>query len=249
MRHLLQQDILLALWIGYALYWALTALRQGRAKTNQSQFALWLYIAIGAIAFVLLFHLRDRIATLLIFLGLFYGVLAIVGREQTKQRESLSARLPHVAAMIAAFVLLFETSVRLGPLSRRFLSDSQSAAWTGVLVTACGLALAIWARAHLSTNWSANIVIRAGHSLVRTGPYARLRHPVYSGLLLAISGTALAQGEWQGLLAVAIVVVAFSIKARREEAFLRDEFGFEFEEHARHAGFFLPRLTRHRAQR
>lgn len=151
--------------------------------------------------------------------------------------------------MIAAFVLLFERSVSLGPLSRRFLPDLQSAAWAGVLLTACGLTLAVWARTYLSTNWSANIVIRARHSLVRTGPYARLRHPVYSGLLLAIAGTALAQGEWQDLLALAIVLSAFSIKAKREEAFLRGEFGIEFDEHAQHTGMFLPRLTRHRVDR
>lgn len=249
MRQLLQQDILPALWIAYALYWALTAVRQVRAKMNESQFAWWFYVALGAFAFVLIFYLRDRMAALLIFLGLFYGVLAIAGRKQTKQRESLSTRLPHVATMIAAFVLLFERSASLSPLSRRFLPDSQSAASAGVLLTTCGLALAIWARAHLSTNWSANIVIRAGHSLVRTGPYAHLRHPVYSGLLLAVSGTALAQGKWQGLLALAIVVVAFSIKGKREEAFLRGEFGSEFDEHAQHAGFFLPRLTRRRVDR
>lgn len=92
-------------------------------------------------------------------------------------------------------------------------------------------------------------MIRARHSLVRTGPYARLRHPVYSGLLLAIAGTALAQGEWQDLLALAIVLSAFSIKAKREEAFLRGEFGIEFDEHAQHTGMFLPRLTRHRVDR
>lgn len=93
MRQLLEQDVLQGLWLAYALYWALSAVRQGRAKTDESQFALWLYVAICTFAFVLLFYLRDRIATLLIFLGLFYGVLAIVGRKQTKQRESLSTRL------------------------------------------------------------------------------------------------------------------------------------------------------------
>lgn len=249
MRQLLQQDVLPALWIAYALYWALTAVRQVRAKTNESQFVWWFYVALGAFAFVLIFYLRDRMAALLVFLGLFYGVLAIVGRKQTKQRESSTTRLPHVGAMIAAFVLLFERSASLGPLSRRFFPDSRSAASAGVLLTACGLALAIWARAHLSANWSANIMIRAGHSLVRTGPYAHLRHPVYSGLLLAVSGTALAQGKWQGLLALAIVVAAFSIKAKREETLLRGEFGSEFDDHAQHAGFFLPRLTRHRVDR
>jgi protein-S-isoprenylcysteine O-methyltransferase Ste14 len=64
--------------------------------------------------------------------------------------------------------------------------------------------MAIWARHYLGANWSATITIRNSHFLVRTGPYSRMRHPMYSGLLLAIAGTALARGEWRGLLAFAI---------------------------------------------
>jgi len=248
MRELLREDMIPALWIAYALYWAIAALRQSRVKQNESALFRWFYVALAALAFVFLFDRKDTIPALWIVLG-FYAVLAILGTKQTKHRESLFTRLPHVVAMIVAFVLLFERRVDFGPLGARFVADSQASAWIGSTLTACGIALAIWARVHLGANWSANVTIRADHSLVRTGPYARLRHPVYSGLLLAIAGTALAQGEWRGLLALTIVLVAFSIKAKREEAFLRGEFGAEFNEHAQHAGFFLPRLTRHRIGR
>ena len=105
------------------------------------------------------------------------------------------------------------------------------------------MALAIWARSHLGANWSAAITIRTSHSLVSTGPYARLRHPIYSGLLFAITGTALAQGEWRGLLALAIALIVWSIKARKEESWLRDEFGTQFDEYSQRTGFLLPRLT------
>lgn len=243
------QDALLAFWIAYALYWALTAVRHGRAGKGKPPYPRWVYVGLGVFAFLLLFYLRERIATLLIFLGLFYGAMAIGGTKRGKQGESLSTRLPHVVAMIAAFVLLFQREGSLGVLGGRFVPDSQPAAWAGVLLTGCGLALAIWARAHLSTNWSADAAIAVGHSLVRTGPYARVRHPIYSGLLLAISGTALAQGKWQDLLALVIVVAAFSIKAKREEALLRGEFGIRFDEHAQHTGFFLPRSAPRRMPR
>jgi protein-S-isoprenylcysteine O-methyltransferase Ste14 len=107
-----------------------------------------------------------------------------------------------VGAIIAAFVLLLERQAHFGPLDRRFLPDSQTWIWIGIVLTACGIALAIWARSYLGANWSATITIRTGHSLVSTGPYARLRHPIYSGMLLAIAGTALAEGDWWGLLAL-----------------------------------------------
>jgi len=124
------------------------------------------------------------------------------------------------------------------------LPDSPSETWLGIGLTTCGIGLAIWARSCLGANWSATITIRTSHSLIRIGPYARLRHPIYSGLLLAIAGTALAQGEWRGLLALVIALIAWSMKARKEESWLRDEFGTQFEEYSRHSGFLLPRVTR-----
>ncbi len=249
MHQLLRQDVIPALWIVFAVYWALAAVHQSRIKKNESQNDLWFYFPLGASAFLLLFFVRDRIAAFPIVLGLFYGLLAVLGTRQTKRRESLFSRLPHVAAMIVAYVLLLARPVALGPLSHRFLPNSQATAWAGVLLTACGMAVATWARVHLGANWGMNVKIRANHTLVRTGPYARVRHPIYSGLLLAISGTALAQGEWRGLVALAVVLTALSIKAKREEAFLRGEFGSEFNEHARYAGLFLPRLVRHSTDR
>jgi protein-S-isoprenylcysteine O-methyltransferase Ste14 len=103
--------------------------------------------------------------------------------------------------------------------------------------------MAIWARHYLGANWSATITIRNSHFLVRTGPYSRMRHPMYSGLLLAIAGTALPRGEWRGLLAFAIAVIVWAIKARKEESWLRNEFGVQFEEYYQRTGFLLPRLT------
>jgi protein-S-isoprenylcysteine O-methyltransferase Ste14 len=144
--------------------------------------------------------------------------------------------------MIIAFILLLESKVHLGVLDRRFLPNSQTGTWLGIALTACGIALAIWARYCLGANWSATIMIRSSHFLVRTGPYSHMRHPIYSGLLLAIAGTALAQGEWRGLLALATAVIAWAIKAKKEESLLQDEFGAQFDEYRQSTGFLLPRL-------
>jgi protein-S-isoprenylcysteine O-methyltransferase Ste14 len=79
--------------------------------------------------------------------------------------------------------------------------------------------------------------------LIRTGPYRTIRHPIYTGILLALLGTAVAVGEVRGLLALAIAWLSFYIKARREESFLTQEFGPGFAEHRRHTGMFLPHLS------
>ena len=115
--------------------------------------------------------------------------------------------------------------------------------WLGVLLTATGIAVAFWARWHLGTNWSGVITLKEGHELIRTGPYSSIRHPIYTGILLALLGTAITFGEVRALLAVAIAWLSFYVKARREESFLSQEFGPGFAEHKQHTGMFLPRLS------
>jgi protein-S-isoprenylcysteine O-methyltransferase Ste14 len=69
-----------------------------------------------------------------------------------------------------------------------------------------------------------------------------LRHPIYTGLLLASVGTAIAFGELRGLLGVCLMLAAFTIKAKKEENMLITQFGPTFEDHCRHTGFLLPRF-------
>ena len=110
-------------------------------------------------------------------------------------------------------------------------------------ITVAGTALAIWARWHLGSNWSGVVTLKEGHELIRSGPYRAIRHPIYTGILLALLGTSIAVGEARGLIAVAIVLLSFYLKARREESFLSQEFGPGFTEHQRHTGMFLPKFS------
>ena len=84
------------------------------------------------------------------------------------------------------------------------------------------------------------MTIRSGHELIRTGRYAHIRHPIYTGMLLALAGTALVIGEYRALAAMAIAVIGFARKAIKEESFLTGQFGAAFDEHRRLTGFFLP---------
>jgi protein-S-isoprenylcysteine O-methyltransferase Ste14 len=144
--------------------------------------------------------------------------------------------------LVVAYSLLFYKWTSVGWLGKRFVADTSSAAVIGVALTAAGVAFAIWARWHLGANWSAVVSIREEHELIRTGPYRRIRHPIYTGMLLAMAGTALVLGELRGLLAFAITLLAFYWKARKEEVWLTREFGEKFEAHTRQTGMFLPKL-------
>jgi protein-S-isoprenylcysteine O-methyltransferase Ste14 len=171
-----------------------------------------------------------------------YWAISALSSKVAKKSESVAERLQRMAPLAVAYVLLFYQAAKLGWLDKRFLRDSPAAAVLGVTWTAAGVGFAIWARWHLGANWSAIVSIREEHELIRAGPYRRVRHPIYTGMLLAMAGTALVLGELRGLLAFAITLAAFYWKARKEEVWLRREFGEKFEAHTKQTGMFLPKM-------
>jgi protein-S-isoprenylcysteine O-methyltransferase Ste14 len=177
----------------------------------------------------------------LIFLA--YWLFAALRGKAAKRKEPVFERLRQLLAMSIAYVLMFAGFAHYRWLGARFLPDRPAMDVAGVLMTAAGVAFAIWARWHLGENWSAVVSIRADHQLIRTGPYRFIRHPIYTGMLLALAGTALVLGEVRGLISFAISLIAFYAKARKEESFLAHEFGPRFQEHAKHTGMFLPRFS------
>jgi protein-S-isoprenylcysteine O-methyltransferase Ste14 len=182
------------------------------------------------------------IRTLWMIFGL-YWLISALKRKKTKQRESWFQRMLYVVPLAFALLILFRDHAHYGWLSQRFVPDAAATETAGVLLTAAGVMMACWARYHLGTNWSGTVTLKVGHELIRTGPYRAIRHPIYTGILLALLGTAVAVGEVRGLLGVAIAWASFYIKASREESFLAKEFGPGFAEHQRHTGMFLPRRS------
>ena len=110
----------------------------------------------------------------------------------------------------------------------------------GLLITFSGLAFAIWARVHLGKNWSGMPAIREGHTLTRTGPYRFVRHPIYSGIILAFFGTAIGVGYFWTFSCVLLIFVLFVIKFRMEEKFLEEEFGEEYANYKREVKALIP---------
>jgi protein-S-isoprenylcysteine O-methyltransferase Ste14 len=171
-----------------------------------------------------------------------YWFVSALKRKEAKRKESRLERLRHSLPMLAAYILTFVPASHYGALGARVVPAPELLGIIGALATVAGVALAIWARWHLGTNWSATVSIRADHELIYTGPYRTIRHPIYTGMLLAFAGTALALGEVRGVIAFVIVLTAFYFKARKEESFLTQEFGERFAERARRTGMFLPRF-------
>ncbi|HKV47014.1 MAG TPA: isoprenylcysteine carboxylmethyltransferase family protein [Candidatus Acidoferrales bacterium] len=174
--------------------------------------------------------------------GVYWLVIAR-GVKRAKVRENIFAAIVRRSFWLIAFLLVFSPLGRIGVLGERFVPRAAGIEVTGFLIAAGGLALALWARQCLGGNWSGAVTLKEGHQLIRSGPYRRIRHPIYAGFDIGIAGTALTLGEWRGLLAFAMAVLMYFVKARKEEAWLAREFGPAFDDHRSHTGMFLPRLS------
>ncbi len=171
-----------------------------------------------------------------------FWVLAAFRVKPTKTIEPRAARIFTVTLLAATFYLLFSRQLPFLWLNRRFIRAGSPFLEIGLALTYVGVAVAIWARVVIGSNWSARVMVKEGHELARSGPYAYVRHPIYTGLLLAIGGTALIIGEWRGVLATIIVTVAHSLKAKREEAAMVTEFGETYQHYRKTTGFLFPGL-------
>ena len=111
----------------------------------------------------------------------------------------------------------------------------------GALLFACGIALAVWARLHLGRNWGMPMTERAEPELVTSGPYRFVRHPIYTGLLTAMLGTALVNNVL-GLIVVAVLVVYFYYCGIVEERNLTATFPKAYPEYRSRTKMLIPFL-------
>jgi len=171
-----------------------------------------------------------------------YWVVSWLRVNPVKAREKSLDRLVTVVVVVIAFNLLFASWIRIGPLRLRFVPEEPWIGWLGIALTWVGVAIAVWARYCIVVYWSARVTLKEGHQLIRSGPYAFVRHPIYTGMLLAAIGATLVAGESRGIVAVVLLLAAHSRKAMREEALLTKEFGDEYTLYRKHTGFLFPRL-------
>ncbi len=165
-----------------------------------------------------------------------------IKNKPVQQRESVSSRLSYTVFVVVGFYLVFSVKA-LQPWMRLHLFPANRAAEIlGVVLTAAGIGFAIWARAYLGGNWSGTVTVKVGHQLVRTGPYRWVRHPIYTGLILALVGTALERRQVRGVIAVVLVYAGFKMKSKIEERAMTSTFGAEYADYSRTTGAIVPKL-------
>ena len=131
--------------------------------------------------------------------------------------------------------------LRFWNVGEPLLPFAQWVAWPMVVLVAAGQAFSWWARIYLGRMWSSTVTRKADHRLIDSGPYAFVRHPIYTGLILSIGATAVIGGRLASFAGATLIALGWYVKARLEEGFLRDELGREtYESYARRVPMLVP---------
>jgi protein-S-isoprenylcysteine O-methyltransferase Ste14 len=155
-------------------------------------------------------------------------------QTQPPRSRAIQLGLGVVAALLLAGRFPFPV------LNTRFLPPSLPIEIIGLSIGILGVLFAIWARLVLGGNWSSNVTLKENHTLIRTGPYSVVRHPIYTGILFSILGTVLASGRISSLLGLAVAAWMLRLKLSVEENFMLQQFGSQYLQYRRGVKMLVP---------
>ena len=160
--------------------------------------------------------------------------------KKTVRHEGILSRALHLGPLLLAGLLLFDRRFAFGVLATPVLARAAWMVFAGAATVTAGRTFAGWARLAIGANWSGTVTVKQEHVLIDTGPYALARHPIYTGVLIALAGNAVANDNWAGVLAVVIVTVSFLRKMRTEEGFMIDTFGERYQQYKLRTAKLMP---------
>jgi protein-S-isoprenylcysteine O-methyltransferase Ste14 len=181
-----------------------------------------------------------RVAIPAMWIGwVVYWLVAARDTKRTRWRQPIGADALHGIPLVLCTVLWLSPRWQPAVLTAPIWPRGPTLSLAATAIVAIGLGYAVWARVHLGRNWSSKVVVKEDHALVRTGPYRRVRHPIYTGLLLALLGSAIAVAEWRGFLAFALALVAVLFRVQAEEARMGETFP-EYVDYKRESNALVP---------
>jgi protein-S-isoprenylcysteine O-methyltransferase Ste14 len=168
-----------------------------------------------------------------------YWFVNAFGNKRTVYRQRFGSLVVHRLLLIGAIVVLLnldDSHVRL----------FRETVWTqvgGIILCAAGVAVSIWARRVLGGNWSGVVTLKENHELIRRGPYRLVRHPIYSGIILALIGTVLAAAPYVwGAVVVVILAISFKLRSLREEKLMLGQFPGDYEQYMKDVKSLIPHV-------
>jgi protein-S-isoprenylcysteine O-methyltransferase Ste14 len=160
----------------------------------------------------------------------------IIAAFSTKRGRIPWGREVRIRAVIVVLVIVL---IRSGVFKGHDFNRDPWRAGVGILVFVLGLGFAVWARVNIGRNWGSPMAQKDDPELVTSGPYRLVRHPIYSGILTAGIGTAVAL-NWFWLVAVALGGIYFIYSATVEERFLNERFPDRYPAYKRSTKMLVP---------
>ena len=173
---------------------------------------------------------------------LIYWRIRAADTKKTQRLEPAVAGILRILTILVAVILLSTTWIPLPWLYRLLWQPGLWPFWLGAAITVGGLLFSVWARQHLGRNWSSQVSIKQDHELITTGPYAVLRHPIYTGILAGFLGVAIALSEVRGFVVFVLFFLMFWTKLSKEEQFMRSQFGEAYATYVRRTSALVPYL-------
>jgi protein-S-isoprenylcysteine O-methyltransferase Ste14 len=168
-------------------------------------------------------------------------LVAAIWRDRAARQPPRRSQIGYRLFAVAGVTLLFGALRDAGVLEIPPWQTPVAIQWAMIPVTIGGLAFTWWARIHLGRLWSSNVGRKADHHVVDTGPYAIVRHPIYTGIMIASIATAALRGTLAAWIGMALLTAGWYVKARLEERFLRQELGAEvYDAYARRVPMLVP---------
>lgn len=171
-------------------------------------------------------------------------VLARFNKKTSRQSPWLLAWWARLAVILGVLILMLFRhegfAARIAWIGRPLaLHAGIVGQWLGVALCVAGFGIAFWARGHLGRNWGMPMSLRQGHELVTSGPYAYVRHPIYTGLMIAMIGSALTLGA-VSLAIFALCFAYFVFSARTEEKMMLAQFPDSYPAYRRRTKMLIP---------
>jgi protein-S-isoprenylcysteine O-methyltransferase Ste14 len=173
---------------------------------------------------------------------LIYWRIKAVDTKGTQRIEPALAGILRLLAVIVAIILLATTWIPLRWLYRPLWRVGFWPFWIGAAITVGGLLFAVWAREYLGRNWSSQVSIKQDHELIISGPYAVVRHPIYTGILVGLLGDAIALSQVRGCVVFVLFFFVFWSKLRKEEQWMRSQFGETYAMYVHRTAALVPFL-------
>lgn len=183
----------------------------------------------------------------MIFIYLTIGLWAIMAfywiiEAKINSQTNFSSEIFSLAKLIFSFFIIYLPLLTDGWLAKELYISNNITNVLGVVLCGVGVIFAMWGRNKLEKNWSGRILIQEQHSFIQTGPYKIVRHPQYTGSILAFFGTSLLLGYIFGFIWSIFLMFGLIVKAKMEEKILANKFPNEYSNYKKKVKMIIPHI-------